>query len=65
VGNAINDNFSLTGDLVYLANTTAMSGLVPAVSTWGLAVLTLAMLAAGAATLKCGPSSRPNGAGRS
>ena len=52
VGNAINDNFSSSGDIVYLTNTSAgFAEPTPAASTWGLAVLTLVMLVAGSIML--------------
>jgi hypothetical protein len=46
-GNAINNNFSPSGDLIYTTSqtTTAAAG-VPAVSSWGLVVLTLVGLTA-------------------
>ena len=51
-GNAINDNFSSSGDLVYVTSTTANAQEpVPATSTWGLIVLTLVMLVAASTLL--------------
>lgn len=54
VGNAINNNFSNSGDLVYLTNTSAdfdAGVMVPATSTWGLLLLTLVMLIAGSVVI--------------
>ena len=46
-GNAINNNFSASGDLIYTTSHTASATAgVPAVSTWGLVVLTLMGLTA-------------------
>ncbi len=46
-GNAINNNFSPTGDTIYLTSKSASFQAIPAVSTWGMVVLTLCVLAAG------------------
>lgn len=50
-GNAINNNFSNSGDLIYLTSTSASFVAVPAASTWGLVIL--ALLTATAGTLLC------------
>jgi hypothetical protein len=46
-GNAINNNFSSSGDFIYLTSKTAGFASVPAVSTWGMIVLTLALMTGG------------------
>lgn len=56
VGNAINNNFSQSGDLIYLTDTSAtFADPVPAVSTWGLVALTLVMLVAATSMLSRRP----------
>ncbi len=51
-GNGINNNFSSTGDFIYLSNTSASFLAVPAVSEWGLLVLGLCVLTAGTLSLR-------------
>ena len=46
-GNAINNNFSASGDLIYLTSTSASFQAIPAASTWGLIIFTLCVLIAG------------------
>jgi len=47
-GNAINNNLSSTGDIIYLTNQTISMALpVPAASTWGLVVMSMLILTAG------------------
>lgn len=47
-GNAINNNFSLTGDLIYFSTeTTDFGPPVPTVSEWGLLVMLLVLMTAG------------------
>jgi len=47
-GNAINNNFSSSGDRIYLTNETVnMAEPIPAASTWGLVVMTITLLAVG------------------
>lgn len=46
-GNAINNNFSASGDFIYTTSKSASFVAVPAASTWGLIVLTLCVLTAG------------------
>ncbi len=50
-GNAIDNNHSLTGDFVYLANRSATFVQVPAVSEWGIVILMLCLLTAGTLAL--------------
>ena len=50
-GNAIDNNLNLTGDFVYLANKSATIVQVPAVSEWGVVILTLCLLTAGTLAL--------------
>ena len=46
-GNAINNNFSSSGDIIYLTSKSASFIAVPAVSTWGMVVFTLCVMTAG------------------
>lgn len=46
-GNAINNNSSSTGDIIYLTSKSANFIAVPAASTWGLIVLSLGVMTAG------------------
>lgn len=46
-GNAVNNNFSTSGDFIYTTNTSATFVAVPAVSTWGVMILALGVLTAG------------------
>ena len=47
-GNAINNNFAPTGDIVYLHNVTAnASPLIPTVTEWGLLVMLLLLMTTG------------------
>ncbi len=51
-GNAINNNFSPSGDVIYLAGETAVfAGPVPAVSAWGVIAMTLLLLTVGTLVL--------------
>lgn len=51
-GNAINNNFGSSGDVIYLAGETAVfAGPVPAVSAWGVIAMTLLLLTAGTLVL--------------
>ncbi len=56
IGNAINNNFNSSGDNIYLANKSASFIQVPAVSEWGLVVLTLCVLTAGTLALRRAPA---------
>lgn len=56
-GNAINNNFSSSGDFIYLTNVTAADPTVPAASTWGLIVMAIVLLTAG--TLAVARRDRP------
>jgi len=46
-GNAINNNFSPSNDIIYLTSESANFVAVPAASTWGLLVFTLCVMIAG------------------
>lgn len=46
-GNAINNNSSSGGDIIYLTNKSASFVAVPAASTWGLVVLAICVMTAG------------------
>ena len=46
-GNAINNNFSSNNDTIYLTSKSAGFASVPAVSTWGMIVLTLCLMTGG------------------
>ncbi len=46
-GNAINNNFSSTSDIIYLTSKSASFASVPAVSTWGIVVLILSLMIGG------------------
>lgn len=51
-GNAINSNFSSSGDTIYLANTTAtFAPDVPTVSQWGITTIALLLLTGGTVIL--------------
>lgn len=53
-GNAIDNNFSSSGDFIYLTSQTADLDLasIPTVSQWGLAALTIAVLSAGTVVVR-------------